>query len=80
MKLSRRDSSRKLIGFAYANWAQDKINRKSNSGYIFQLFGAPISWECNRQSCVSLSSIEAEYVALAEATMRYGCIMAASSA
>ena len=36
--------------------------------YVFMLNGGPISWESSKQSCVALSSNEAEYVALSEAT------------
>lgn len=33
-----------LIGYADANWAGDVTDRKSNSGFVFKLYGAPISW------------------------------------
>lgn len=56
-----------LIDHADASWAEDQADRKSNSGYIFKLFGGLISWACRKQTCVALSSMEAEYVALAEA-------------
>lgn len=56
-----------LKGYADANWAEDKTDRKSNSGYIFKLNGGGISWSCRKQSCVSLSSTEAELIALSEA-------------
>ncbi|XP_076638812.1 uncharacterized protein LOC143350676 [Colletes latitarsis] len=68
LKLGQRVKSRKLIGFADADWAQDRNDRKSNSGYLYQFAGASISWACRKQPCVSLSSTEAEYIALAEAT------------
>lgn len=56
-----------LVGYADADWAQNRDDRKSNSGYIFKYRGACISWSCRKQNCVSLSSTEAEYIALAEA-------------
>lgn len=56
-----------LIGYADANWAQNKRDRKSNSGFIFILNGGTISWACRKQTCVALSTTEAEYIALAEA-------------
>lgn len=55
-----------LIGYADASWGEDRETRKSNSGFIF-LFNGAISWSCKRQDCVSLSSTEAEYIALSEA-------------
>lgn len=56
-----------IFGYADANWAEDKADRKSNSGYIFIVYGAAVSWACRKQSCVALSTTEAEFVALSEA-------------
>jgi Reverse transcriptase (RNA-dependent DNA polymerase). len=56
-----------LIGYADADWAQSRTDRKSNSGYVFKFKGGTISWACKKQNCVALSTTEAEYVALAEA-------------
>ena len=67
LRLSSSDKTCDLIGYADANWAEDKIDRKSNSGYIFQLNKSTISWSCKKQSSVALSSTEAEFVALSEA-------------
>lgn len=66
LKLGEKSSTSELIGYADANWAEDRLTRKSNSGYIF-LFNGVISWSCKRQDCVALSSTEAEFIALSEA-------------
>jgi Reverse transcriptase (RNA-dependent DNA polymerase) len=42
-------------------------DRKSISGYIFILAGAPISWQAKKQSTIALSTAEAEYAALTHA-------------
>lgn len=57
-----------LTVFSDANWAEDKVDRKSNSGYVIDLFGGPIAWSCRKQNLVALSSCEAEYIALCETT------------
>jgi hypothetical protein len=49
-----------------SDWAGDIRDRKSNSGYLFKLGNSLIEWKSRKQQCVSLSSTEAEYIALAE--------------
>lgn len=56
-----------LVGYADANWAEDRDSRKSNSGYAFFYNGGLINWSCRKQNCVSLSSTEAEFIALSDA-------------
>ena len=58
----------KLIGYADADWAGDK-DRKSTSGFLFKVYGGLVCWSTRKQSTVALSSTEAEYVALASASM-----------
>ncbi|XP_075158155.1 uncharacterized protein LOC142231430 [Haematobia irritans] len=66
LKLSNKKASDKLYGYVDADWGENKVDRKSNSGYIFYLNGGVISWSCRKQTCVSLSTAEAEFVALVE--------------
>jgi len=63
--LYNKDSSKECIGYSDADWAGDLDDRKSTSGYIFQMGGAAISWRSKKQTCVALSTAEAEYMALA---------------
>lgn len=60
------DRSNKIVVYSDANWAEDRSDRKSNSGYLIQLNGGAISWCCKKQNLVTLSSCEAEFVALCE--------------
>ncbi len=57
-----------LKGYTDADYAGDTNTRQSTSGFIFILFGGPVAWSSRRQSCVSLSTTEAEYVAASDAT------------
>lgn len=68
LRLSSSDDSSGLVGYADADWAECRSDRKSNSGYVFKYCGGTISWACRKQSCVSLSTAEAEFVALSEAS------------
>uniref|UniRef100_A0A1X7UD26 Reverse transcriptase Ty1/copia-type domain-containing protein n=1 Tax=Amphimedon queenslandica TaxID=400682 RepID=A0A1X7UD26_AMPQE len=51
----------------YQSAAGDIDDRKSTSGYLFKFTGASISWRSRKQSCVALSTAEAEYTSLATA-------------
>lgn len=57
-----------LVGYSDSDWAGDCDDRRSVSGYMFKLCGAPISWRSKKQTTVALSTAEAEYVALSSAT------------
>lgn len=57
-----------LQGYVDADWASDSLDRKSYTGFCFVMNGSVISWQSRKQKTVSLSSTEAEYVALSEAS------------
>ena len=57
-----------MIGYSDSDRAGDLDDRRSVSGYMFKLCGAPISWRSKKQTSVALSTVEAEYVALSCAT------------
>ena len=63
-----RDGTKECISYSDANWAGDLDDRKSTSGYVFLISDAAISWRSKKQSCVALTTAEAEYMALASAT------------
>lgn len=50
-----------------ADWASDRNDRKSFSGYVFTLAGAAISWSSKKQQSTALSTVEAEYIAMCHA-------------
>lgn len=55
-----------LHGYSDADFANDK-SRRSTSGYIFFIGSAPVSWKTQLQRIVTLSTFEAELVAVTEA-------------
>lgn len=57
-----------LIGFADADWAGVQSEHKSYSGYCFTLDGNLISWVSRKQKLAALSTTEAEYISVTEAT------------
>jgi len=54
--------------FSDSDWAGDKDTRKSVTGYCIFFQGCAVSWKSKGQSTISLSSSEAELMALSEAT------------
>ena len=52
-----------LIGYSKSDMAGDIDDRKSTSGNIFFLGGAPITWQLQKQKIVAPYSCEVEYVA-----------------
>ena len=56
-----------MVGYSDADWGGDIDERKSTSGYAFLLNGGAITWSSKKQSCISLSTMEAEYVACSAA-------------
>lgn len=57
-----------IEGYVDADWGSDTNDRKSFSGFCFKLSGAVISFECRKQRNVALSSTEAEYISMSEAS------------
>ena len=51
-----------------ADFASDRTNRRSTTGYVIKLGGGPISWKSKQQNHVTASTTEAEYVALSIVT------------
>ena len=56
-----------LNGFTDSDWAGDST-RRSTSGYVFSIGSGIISWSSKRQATVALSTCEAEYIGMTEAS------------
>ena len=58
----------KLEGYVDSDWASSAIDRKSTLGCCFSMGSVMISWFSRKQSCVALSTAEAEYVVACSAS------------
>lgn len=64
--LGSQNSTAPLIAFTDANWAENRTDRKSTSGFLCKAFNSSISWSSKRQDIVAISTTESEFYALAE--------------
>lgn len=57
-----------LQGYCDSDYAGDTETRKSTLGHLYMLNSGPITWNSEKQRCVAMSTTEAEYISLAEAS------------
>ncbi|XP_075091937.1 secreted RxLR effector protein 161-like [Nicotiana tabacum] len=69
MLMYRRSKHLEVIGYSDSNFAGCIDTRKSTFGYLFQLVEGAISWKSAKQSVITTSTMEAEFVACFEATI-----------
>ena len=56
-----------LEGYSDASWVTSVCDKVSTSGWIFMLGGGAVSWASKKQTVITHSTMEAEFVALAAA-------------
>ena len=57
-----------LIPYTDSDWGEDREDRRSISGYVCTYAGGAITWSSKKQPTVALSTMEAEYLALAHSS------------
>ena len=62
------DKAGELVVYSDSDWAGDKTDRKSMSGFIIMLNSGPVVWDSKKQASTLLLSTEAEFIALMSAT------------
>ncbi|XP_068627425.1 uncharacterized protein [Battus philenor] len=60
------NGSSEIKGFVDADWANNRLDRRSYTGFCFVLANGIISWQCKKQKTVALSSCEAKHMAISE--------------
>lgn len=61
----RNEEQVQLVSYTNADHAANKEDRKSVSGAMIEINGMLVAWQCKKQSAVTLSTAEAEFVAAA---------------
>jgi hypothetical protein len=59
-----------VIGYSDLDFAGCVDSRKCTFGYVFLLAGAAISWKSAKQTSISTSTMEAEFIACFEASLQ----------
>ena len=55
-----------VSGYVDSDYAKDKDNGRSITGYVFSVMGNMVSWKSQLQHVVALSTTEAEFISLTE--------------
>jgi hypothetical protein len=63
LKLTLGAGEEGLQAFVHADWASQP-HWHSISGYVVLLHGSPVAWSAQKQSLITLLTVEAEYIAL----------------
>ena len=56
-----------LEGYSDASWITSASDNKSTSGWIFTIGGGAVSWASKKQTCITHSTMESEFIALVAA-------------
>ena len=64
----------KVEDFVDSDYAGSLDIRKSLTGYVFTIYGEPVSWKENLQPVVALSITKLEYIAITEEIWLKGVI------
>ena len=59
-----------LTSYSDTDFANNKLDRRSLTGYVFKIGNAAITWNTRKQPTVALSTMEAEYMAVTTATRK----------
>ncbi|KAL0641711.1 hypothetical protein Bca4012_102729 [Brassica carinata] len=62
------NGSTEVVGYCDADWAGDRADRRSTTGYCTFIGGNLVTWKSKKQKMVSCSSAEAEYRAMLKLT------------
>ena len=59
-----------LVGQTNSNWVQDPNDCHLVGGFIFDIARNSVSWSSKKQPTITISSVEAEYIALVSTTKK----------
>jgi len=57
-----------LVGYSDSDWANDSVDCQSQGGHVFLASNGAVSWQSRKQSLITISTLEAEFIACSEAS------------
>jgi hypothetical protein len=57
-----------VVGYSDADWGSDANDRISFTGYAFVVNGGLVTWPSHKQTTVTISTMQSQYMALSEAS------------
>ncbi|WKA10746.1 hypothetical protein VitviT2T_028303 [Vitis vinifera] len=64
----RRSSHLEIVGYSDSDFVGCLNSRRSTLGYIFMLVGGAVSWKSVKQTLITCSTMEVEFIACYEAS------------
>ena len=63
-----------LEGFSDANWISNSDEMKSTKEYVFILGGSAVSWKYAKQTCITRSTMEVDFITLEKPSSELECL------
>ncbi|RVX01145.1 Retrovirus-related Pol polyprotein from transposon TNT 1-94 [Vitis vinifera] len=63
-----------LEGFSDANWISNSDEMKSTNEYVFILGGSAVSWKYAKQTCITRSTMEVDFITLEKPSSELECL------
>ncbi|XP_019100962.1 PREDICTED: uncharacterized protein LOC109132942 [Camelina sativa] len=63
-----KNASIEIVGYCDADWAGDRVDRRSTTNYCTFIGGNMVNWKTKKQKVVACSTAEAEYRAMRKLT------------
>lgn len=58
----------RILGYSDSNWGGNLIDYKSTTSYLYMVNNGAVSWTSHKQTTIATSTLEAEYMALSDAS------------
>ena len=68
--INYKSNNASLTGYSDADFANNELDHRSLTSYVFKISNAAITWNTRKQPTVALLTMEAEYMAVAAATCK----------